>query len=182
MLSRRKIMAACASLSRDARPSQRREWTAKAEEKAPVYQVDLSELVKAFPGQPGSVSLPPLLRRFGEWMSGKPWRSIGAFDLSVQWSDNHFPGGEIFTVRFRPFRPVHTAAGRFLGRLLACRPRSRARADRRARLRGRICDDRAQSGDIARAHRARRFRRKRRDGGFSLFGRGLWRRRRAGPA
>jgi hypothetical protein len=102
MVSRRKIMTACASLIGTC-VLRKREWTAKAEEKAPVYKVDLSELVKAFPGQPGSAALPPLLRRFGEWMSGKPWRSIGAFDLSVQWSDNHFPGGEIFYDSFALF-------------------------------------------------------------------------------
>src|SRR5262245_2474054 len=69
---------------------------ASAEEKiVPVYQVDLDELVKAFPSNGSNpTSLPPLLRHFGEWLAGKPWRSVGAFDLGVEWSDSHLQGGE----------------------------------------------------------------------------------------
>lgn len=101
MLSRRKIMAVCASLIGMC-VSRKGAWAAEAG-RTPVYEVDLNELAKAFPGQPGAVSLPPLLRRFGEWMSGKPWRSIGAFDLDVRWSDDHFPGGEFYYDSFALF-------------------------------------------------------------------------------
>jgi len=75
---------------------------AEAQEQA-VYQVDLDELVKAFPGQVRPASLPPLLARFGGWLAGKPWRSVGAFDLTVEWSDAGFPGGELFYDRFALF-------------------------------------------------------------------------------
>jgi len=101
MVSRRKIVAACASLIGMC-VFRKGAWAAEAG-RTPVYEVDLNELAKAFPGQPGAVSLPPLLRRFGEWMSGKPWRSIGAFDLDVRWSDDHFPGGEFYYDSFALF-------------------------------------------------------------------------------
>jgi hypothetical protein len=101
MVSRRKIVAACASLIGMC-VFRKGAWAAEAG-RTPVYEVDLNELAKAFPGQPGAVSLPPLFRRFGEWMSGKPWRSIGAFDLDVRWSDDHFPGGEFYYDSFALF-------------------------------------------------------------------------------
>lgn len=92
---------------------------ASAEESnVPVYRVDLDELVKAFPRGAGDPppSLPTLLRRFGEWLAGKPWRSVGAFDLAVEWSDMHFPGGERFFDQFALFMrlPDGSAIGSWL--------------------------------------------------------------------
>ena len=60
----------------------------------PTYEVDLDELRRAFPNRSGPASLPALLTRFGKWLGGKPWRSVGSFDLALQWSDSGFPGGE----------------------------------------------------------------------------------------
>lgn len=93
-LNRREIIAACAALV--GTRAVRRGVRAAETEKKPVetYQVDFDELVKAFPNGTDPSSLPPLLARLGEWMNGKPWRSIGAFDLALRWSDTHFPGAE----------------------------------------------------------------------------------------
>src|ERR1700735_738083 len=83
MLNRRKLMAACAFfigipvVRNGACP------TLAQESVVATYQVDLDELLKAFPNRAHSSSPPPLLARFGEWLSGKPWRSVGAFDLAV---------------------------------------------------------------------------------------------------
>ena len=103
MLNRRKLMAACAFfigipvVRNGACP------TLAQESVVATYQVDLEELLKAFPNRALSRSLPPLLARFGEWLSDKPWRSVGAFDLAVQWSDAHFLGGEFHFDEFALF-------------------------------------------------------------------------------
>jgi hypothetical protein len=105
MLNRRRIMTACASLMA-MRAVRKATWTTIAEaqeKKVTAYQVDLDELVKAFPNQADASSLPPLLRRFGGWMAGKPWRSIGAFDLAVRWSDLNLQGGEFYYDQFALF-------------------------------------------------------------------------------
>src|SRR5258708_5667306 len=125
MFNRRMILGACASfmgmhlLGKGAS-------IARAQERAvAAYDVDLEELVKAFPAEGGSPSLPTLLARFGGWMAGKPWRSIGAFDLTVEWSDAHFPGAEIHYDEFALFirLPDGSAVGYWLaGRHLADAP------------------------------------------------------------
>jgi hypothetical protein len=115
-LSRRSIVTGLASfaalplLGRDARTAQ------AAEQAMPIYRVDLNELVKAFPGQSARASLPPLLSHLGAWMAGKPWRSIGAFDLALQWSDTGFVGGELHYDDFALFirLPDGSAAGYWL--------------------------------------------------------------------
>src|SRR6516225_4403883 len=93
-LSRRSIVAALAAVAGGSLLA-RRPPIAKAEEQAmPTYEVDLDELRRAFPNRSGPASLPALLTRFGKWLGGKPWRSVGSFDLALQWSDSGFPGGE----------------------------------------------------------------------------------------
>jgi hypothetical protein len=125
MISRRKIMAACASFI-GLHVLQRRAWAAEAQGRAAAtYQVDLGELIKAFPSEAGSPALPTLLSRFGEWMAGKPWRSIGAFDLAVEWSDGHIRGGEFYYDQFALFirLPDGSSVGYWLdGRDLAEAP------------------------------------------------------------
>jgi hypothetical protein len=125
VLNRRKIIAVCASVM-GIHAVRKAAWTADAQaKKKTAYQVDLDELVKAFPSQAGSASLPPLLRRFGEWMAGKPWRSIGAFDLAVRWSDLNVPGGEFYYDQFALFikLPDGSSVGYWLaGRDLAQAP------------------------------------------------------------
>jgi hypothetical protein len=125
MLDRRTIIAAwaCFMGMHVVRSATR---TALARETAvPVYHVDLDELVKAFPRPADSSSLPPLLDRFGKWMAGKPWRSIGAFDLAVQWSDIHFAGGEFHYDQFALF--MRMPDGSSVGYWLADRDLAHAR-------------------------------------------------------
>jgi len=69
-------------------------------------------------------TLPPLLRRFGGWMAGKPWRSLGAFDLSTEWSDSHFPYAEFLYDQFALF--IRLPDGSSVGYWLADRPLAEA--------------------------------------------------------
>jgi hypothetical protein len=115
MLNRREFMATCASLAALPFPPGAIA-AAKAQEKSVTYQVNFDELAKAFPGSGGASALPPLLHHFGEWMRGKPWQSIGAFDLSPEWSDARFPAGELFYDKFALFirLPTGSAVGYWL--------------------------------------------------------------------
>ncbi len=83
-----------------------------------ICRVDLDELANAFPDRARSPedSIPPLLKTFGTWLNGEPWELVGAFDLSVKWSDYYFPGGEHFYDDFALFIrfPEGSAAGFWL--------------------------------------------------------------------
>ena len=125
MLNRRKIIAAGASSFLGGHVASVGTRAAQAQVRAVTYRVDLDDLAKAFPRRAGSGSLPPLLRRFGEWMAGRPWQSIGAFDLAVRWSDLNFPGGEFYYDQFALFikLPDGSSVGYWLaGRELAQAP------------------------------------------------------------
>ncbi len=51
----------------------------------PPYHVDLDGIRRAFP--PGTEP-PPLLLDFAAWLAGRPWGSVGCFDLVGQFSDD----------------------------------------------------------------------------------------------
>jgi hypothetical protein len=51
----------------------------------PSYRIDLDSIRRAFP--PGTEA-PPLLIDFARWLEGRPWGSVGCFDLVGQFSDN----------------------------------------------------------------------------------------------
>ena len=124
MFSRRDVLAACASIV-GMRALGEASWAAKAQERAvAVYQVDIEELGQAFPGGSDMSRLPRLLVRFGEWLAGKPWRSVGGFDLDVRWSDLGFAGGEFFYDQFALF--IKLADGSSVGYWLADRDLARA--------------------------------------------------------
>jgi hypothetical protein len=64
MLDRRNMIATCAS-AMGLHAVRNSTWTAQAQERTvAMYQVDLNELVKAFPSRAGSSALPTLLSRF----------------------------------------------------------------------------------------------------------------------
>ena len=50
----------------------------------PTYQIDVASIHRAFP--PGT-DAPPLLLDFAGWLDGRPWGSVGCFDLRGQFSD-----------------------------------------------------------------------------------------------
>ena len=50
----------------------------------PTYQIDVASIRRAFP--PGT-DAPPLLLDFAGWLDGRPWGSVGCFDLRGQFSD-----------------------------------------------------------------------------------------------
>lgn len=49
-----------------------------------VYRVDEEDIRRAFP--PG-LEPPALLVAFGRWLAGRPWGSVGCFDLVGNWTD-----------------------------------------------------------------------------------------------
>jgi hypothetical protein len=51
----------------------------------PPYHIDLDSVSRAFP--PGTEP-PPLLLDFAAWLTGRPWGSVGCFDLIGQFSDD----------------------------------------------------------------------------------------------
>jgi hypothetical protein len=50
----------------------------------PHYHIDLDSIRRAFP--PGT-EVPPLLLDFAGWLEGRPWGSVGCFDLRGQFAD-----------------------------------------------------------------------------------------------
>ncbi|KQP24670.1 hypothetical protein ASF27_11340 [Methylobacterium sp. Leaf102] len=50
-----------------------------------VYKVDEADIRRAFPP---SLEPPGLLMEFGQWLAGRPWGSVGCFDLAGSWADD----------------------------------------------------------------------------------------------
>ena len=99
MLDRRNILKAGASLI-TLHIIGGEEAEAKTEKKPMLSYTVGRETFKAFPE---GITPPPLLVRFSEWLASKPWPSVGGFDLDLNWSDGHFPGGEFHYDQFALF-------------------------------------------------------------------------------
>lgn len=59
----------------DQEPANRRKTTALSD---PIYPIDINSIRRAFP--PGT-DAPPLLLDFAAWLEGRPWGSVGCFEL-----------------------------------------------------------------------------------------------------
>ena len=79
-----------------------------------TYSADPAKFVKAFPE--AIAEPPPLLREFANWLSDKPWGSVGGFALTPGWSDHILYAGERFHDRFALFirMPDGSLAGYWL--------------------------------------------------------------------
>src|SRR5215471_4547039 len=73
----------------------------------PSYRVDLESIRKAFPLQ---LDAPPLLIDFANWLDGRPWGSVGCFDLVGNFSDHAFWDGNSVRNNFALFMRLPTGS------------------------------------------------------------------------
>jgi hypothetical protein len=73
----------------------------------PSYNIDLEGVRRAFP--PG-IEAPPLLLDFATWLAGRPWGSVGCFDLVGQFSDHAFWDGSPLRSQFGLFMRLPTGS------------------------------------------------------------------------
>ena len=73
----------------------------------PSYRVDLESIRRAFPLH---LDAPPSLIDFAHWLDGRPWGSVGCFDLVGNFSDHAFWDGSSVRNNFALFMRLPTGS------------------------------------------------------------------------
>jgi hypothetical protein len=83
------------------------------------FSFDVAQVTRAFSP---SIGIPKLLARFGQWLDGKPWGSVGCFEFGTNWADRYFRGAELHYDKFAMFLelPEYSSVGLWLGDEGAC--------------------------------------------------------------